>query len=375
MPVVREIVHLEEGIHRYVLSNKAGTLHAKILNYGATLTHLITPDKDGKDRDVVLGFDDVDGYKGPDNRYLGATVGRFANRIAGGTFKLNGRKYQLDVNNGPNALHGGVHGFDKRLWEVEVVPVDTHPAAITCKLTSPDGDQGYPGEVAVEVTYLVEEEGALKITYHAHLKGKQLETVVNLTNHSYFNLSGGVDDTVLEHEVMLDADRVLVKDADNVPTGELQPVQDAPQFDFTRPRAIGELMDRLDPKTGYDHCYVVRGVDVAAEDVGAKEAPRLAARVTCPSTGITLEFLTTEPGFQFYTAYFLSGSARSKKSSQPDFAYGPYSAFCLEAQRFPDAPNHEQWRHMAVLKPGQEYKQTTVYRLSAANKRAKTDKE
>jgi aldose 1-epimerase len=335
---------LEDGtvVEIYTLTN-AGGMSAKIMTYGATLTELHVPDKSGKMGDVVLGFDNLAQYvKG--HPYFGSTVGRVANRIAKGRFTLEGKEYTLAVNNGPNHLHGGLKAFDKVVWKAEPMKSPDGPAV---KLTyhSPDGEEGYPGNLDVAVTYTLTEKNALRIDYAATT---DRPTPVNLTNHTYFNLAGQGD--VLGHQMMLAADRFVAVDETLIPTGELKAVKGTP-MDFTTPHAIGERIAQVggDPN-GYDHCYVLNS---------GGSSLSLAARVYEPATGRVMEMDTTEPGVQFYTGNFLDGSLTGKGG----VVYRKHSAFCLEAGHFPDAVNHPRFPSV-ILRPGQTYQQRTEYRFS-----------
>ncbi|MCA1685574.1 MAG: galactose mutarotase, partial [Planctomycetia bacterium] len=326
----------------YTLSN--GKVTARVMTYGATVTELIVPDRDGKPADVVLGFDDLKGYESPANAYFGATVGRVANRVARGEFTLNGKTYTVAKNNGPNALHGGLKGFDKQVWDAEEVSSPEGPS-VRFTYLSRDGEEGYPGNLKTSVTYTVTADNALKIDYAATT---DKATPVNLTNHSYFNLAGPASGTVDGHEIMIAADRYTPGDANLVPTGELAPVKGTP-LDFTTSTAIGARINQIKAEpVGYDHNYVLRG--------GADSSP-LAARVYEPKTGRVMEVYTTEPGVQFYTGNFLDGAAKGKDG----VVYRQHQAFCLEAQHFPDAVHHPNFPS-TVLEPGKTYRQTTVYK-------------
>ncbi|MER6828494.1 aldose epimerase family protein [Streptosporangium sp. NPDC000563] len=308
-----------ERVERHVLSN--GPMRAAILSYGAILQSL-----EVSGVDVVLGYDDLGDYL-TRSRYFGAVVGRYGNRIAGGRFTLDGRDHELPINNGPNSLHGGPHGFDTRVWRI------THASdtAVTLEYVSPDGEEGYPGTLTVAVTYTLTAD-AIRMDYRA---ATDAPTVLNLTNHSYFNLAGGGD--VLKHVVRIDADHYLPVDATQIPTGEIAPVAGTP-FDFTSPREIGERI--ADPLLGdgYDHCYVLRG----------------GMEVREPAGGLTMEVTTTEPGVQFYTGNFLDGVAT---------AYAKHAGLCLETQHFPDSPNQPGFPS-TVLRPGERFESTTTYRFT-----------
>jgi aldose 1-epimerase len=329
----------------YVLTN-AGGMTAKIITYGGIVTELRTPDKGGKMANVVLGFDDLDGYLAG-HPYFGALIGRVGNRIAGAKFTLDGREYKLAANNGPNSLHGGKKGFDKVVWTAEPIKP---PGAVEVRLTyrSPDGEEGYPGNLSATVTYSLTNDNELRIDYTATT---DKATPVNLTHHGYFNLAGPASGTILGHELMIDAEEYTPTDDTLIPTGKIAPVKGTP-LDFTKPTAIGARIDQLkgDPG-GYDHNYVLRG--------GGKKLA-LAARVHEPKTGRVMEVYTTEPGLQFYTGNFLDG----KQKGHGGVVYRKHQGFCLEAQHFPDAVHHANFPSI-ILRPGKTYTQTTVYKFSA----------
>jgi aldose 1-epimerase len=341
-----------EEVDLYTLTNKNG-VEAGIMTYGAIVVSLKVPDRTGAVADVVLGFDSLDGYL-KEHPYFGAIVGRWGNRIAKGRFKLNGVEYKLAVNNGENHLHGGIKGFDKAVWKARDVST---PDAASLELShlSKDGDEGYPGNLSVTVTYTLTGANELKIDY---LATTDKDTVLNLTNHSYFNLAGQGEGDVLSHEVMINADRFLPVDAGLIPTGELKPVKDTP-FDFTQPTAIGARINQNDEQLkrgrGYDHCYVLNG---------SGGALALAARVREPNSGRELEVLTTEPAMQLYTANFLDGTIKGKGGKAYQFRY----AFCMETQHYPDSPNQPAFPSV-VLKPGAKYQSTTIYRFPAVPSR------
>jgi aldose 1-epimerase len=332
-------------VERYVLTNASG-LEAKIVTYGGIVTELHVPDRDGKPGDVVLGFDDLKGYL-DGHPYFGCITGRVANRIGKGKFTLDGKEYTLAVNNGPNALHGGKKGFDKVVWKAK--PLD-HPdgAGVQLAYTSPDGEEGYPGNLDVTVTYILTDQNELRITYAATT---DKPTPVNLTNHSYFNLAGPASGDVLGHEVMIAADRYTPVDDTLIPTGEIKPVKGTP-LDFSTPTPIGARIAEMkgDPG-GYDHNFVLNS--------GGKGLV-LAARVREPKTGRVLEMFTSEPGVQFYTGNFLDGTIKGKGG----VVYRKHQGFCLEAQHFPDAVHHANFPSV-ILRPGETYRHTTAYRFSA----------
>jgi len=334
-------------VNLYTLRNSKGA-EATITTYGARVVTLKVPDKAGRFDDVVLGFDNLDGYlQTPPPPYFGATVGRYGNRIAGGRFTLDGKEYTLAKNNGDNSLHGGIVGFDKVLWRAS--PVGSNGVALT--YLSKDGEEGYPGNLTANVTYTLTEDNELRIEYSATT---DKDTVVNLTNHSYFNLAGQGEGDILGHVVMIDADRFTPVDKELIPTGELKPVDGTP-FDFRKPTPIGDRIDANDPQIalgpGYDHNFVLNRKG---------SSPELAARVTEPKTGRVMEVLTTEPGLQFYTSNFLDGTFKGVGGK----VYPRRSAFCMETQHFPDSPNHPSFPS-TTLKPGETYRSETVYRFTA----------
>jgi aldose 1-epimerase len=341
-PANRLFGRLPDGtaIQLYTLTNAHG-LRATISTYGGILTSLLVPDAAGQLGDVVLGFDSLAGYQSPEYRkagpYFGALIGRYGNRIARGRFMLDGKAYVLATNNGPNHLHGGLQGFDKVVWTAEP---GTSPRGqtLTLRYLSRDGEEGYPGNLLVTVMYTLTPDDALQIDYSATT---DKATPVNLTNHSYFNLSGGKD--VLGHEVTLPASRYTVVDDALIPTGELRPVQGTP-FDFTTAHTIGERIAQV--PGGYDHNWVL---DRAT---GLREA----ASVYEPTSGRTLQVHTTEPGVQFYTGNFLDGSLKGKG----DKVYGRYAGFCLETQHYPDSPNQPGFPS-TILQPGHPLHSTTLF--------------
>ncbi len=333
----------------YTLTNAAG-MRAQITNYGGIVMSLLVPDREGRFGDVVLGFDSVDGYleKHP---YFGAICGRYANRIAGGRFTLNGVEYTLARNDGENHLHGGIRGFDKVVWEAEEL-AEKGGTALRLAYSSPAGEEGYPGNLSVVVTYALTEGNELRIDY---LATTDADTVLNLSHHGYFNLADGGASDVLRHQVTIHAARFLPVAADLIPTGELRSVAGTP-LDFTRATAIGARIDSDDEQLvwgrGYDHTFVLNGKSGQV---------RLGARVYDPTSGRVMEVLTSEPGVQFYTGNFLDGTVVGKGGA----VYRRRHGLCLECQHFPDSPNKPQFP-TTVLKPGQTYTQTTVYRFSVA---------
>ncbi|MBC8106791.1 MAG: galactose mutarotase [Anaerolineae bacterium] len=329
----------------YTLSNTKG-MRVKIATYGATITELHVPDRNGNDADVVVGYGDMSGLQGKNNPFFGATVGRYANRIARGKFTIDGREYQLPVNNGPNSLHGGKVGFDKVVWKAEPVG-DPKNAVVRFKHISPAGDQGYPGTLGVQVTFTLNDKNELRIDYQATTDAP---TPVNLTNHAYFNLAGNESGSILDTQLMINADRYTVVDADLIPTGELKLVRGT-YMDFTSPTPIGARINQV-TGGGYDHNYVINN--------GGTGKMVLAARAMDPKSGRVMEVETDQPGVQLYTGNFLDGKITGKNNA----TYDKYGAFCLETQHFPDSPNHANFPS-TILRPGQTYKTSTVYRFSA----------
>jgi aldose 1-epimerase len=323
----------------------ANGLKLAMTDYGATVVSLETPDRNGKLANITLGFPNLEGYL-QRHPYFGSTVGRYGNRIAGGKFSLDDKAYTLATNNGPNHLHGGRKGFDALIWKAEPVQA-ADGVGVKFSLRSPDGDEGYPGNLDVVVTYTLTKNDELRIEYEAKTDAP---TVVNLTNHCYWNLGGAGSGKILDHELMVAADKYLPIDATSIPTGELAPVAETP-LDFTKPTKIGARIEALKQPPhetkGYDHCFSLRGQEGKLE---------LAARVKDPASGRVMEILTTEPGIQFYTGNFLDGSEGGNKYQQHD-------ALCLETQHYPDSPNRPAFP-TTRLNPGQTLKSTTVHRFS-----------
>lgn len=331
------------SVEIHTLKNAKG-VEARIATYGGTVVSLKVPDRTGKMDDIVLGFDSLDGYL-KDHPYFGATIGRYGNRIAKGKFTLSGVVYTLAKNNGENALHGGPQGFHRKVWKAT-----PHDQSVELTYVSKDGEEGYPGTLSSTVTYTLTDANELRIDYMA---STDKDTVVNLTNHSYFNLAGqGVGD-ILGHQVEILADTFTPVDAGLIPTGEMRSVEKTP-FDFRQTHTIGERINDSDEQLklgkGYDHNFVLRQWG---------DPPRLAARVTEPKSGRVMEVLTTEPGLQFYTGNFLDGSLVGKGGKKYEFRYG----FCMETQHFPDSPNQPKFP-TTVLKPGARYQATTIYRFT-----------
>jgi aldose 1-epimerase len=327
----------------FTLMNDRG-LEMKVINYGGIITVLKAPDRHGKFGDVVQGHDTLEGYLHR-SRYFGALIGRYGNRIRRGQFSLNGNAYNLPINNGRNHLHGGVKGFDKVVWDADQIT-----AGLRLTYRSWDGEEGYPGNLEATVIYSLTEVNELRIEYFATT---DTDTIVNLTNHSYFNLAG--DGTILDHELTINADAFTPVDSGLIPTGEIRPVNGT-AMDFTSAKPIGAHINDSDEQLqmaggGYDHNFVLRpGGDTF----------RAVATLREPASGRVVEIASTQPGLQFYSGNFLDGSIIGKHGQ----AYGKYSGCCLETQHFPDSPNHPNFPS-TVLKPGEEYQHTTVYRFSA----------
>jgi aldose 1-epimerase len=338
------------AVEAVTLSDGHG-ISARILSYGATLQALLLPDRMGRSADVALGYDDLAGYVAKP-QFFGATVGRYANRIAGAKFRLDGKTYSLAANNGPNALHGGTKGFDKVVWTI--AGVESGPvASVTLTYVSRDGEEGYPGTLRASVTYALDENRTLTMRYEATT---DKPTIVNLTNHSIFNLAGvGSARSVLDQRLMVNADAYTPVDDTLIPTGELRSVAGTP-FDFRQSKLIGaRIRDASDAQIaigrGYDHNFVLRG--------GVTETPKLAARIEDPVSGRALELFTTEPGVQVYTGNFLDGTTVGKSHT----VYRQGDGIALEPQKFPDSPNHAAFPS-ARLDPGETYRQTSYFRFS-----------
>lgn len=338
-------------VEQYVLRNSHG-MQATVITYGATLQALAVPDKNGKSEDVVLGFDDVQGYQSG-KAYFGATIGRFGNRLANGAFELDGKRFQVPLNDGPNSLHGGPLGFDKRVWKAEPVK-SKDSVGVTLTYSSADGEMGFPGNLKTEVTYSLNDQNELRIQYKA---STDKPTVLNLTNHSYFNLAGAGNGDVLQQVATLHARQYTPVNGTLIPTGEIAPVAGTP-MDFTQPTAIGKHIKAEHPQLkfaepkqgGFDFNWVLD----AKGDPG-----KLAADVSDPQSGRRLQLYTTEPGVQFYTSNFLDGSVKGKAGKR----YTHWSAFTLETQHYPDAPNQPGFPSTR-LDPGKTYSQSTVLKFS-----------
>jgi aldose 1-epimerase len=334
-----------QPISLITLRNQNG-IEVRVMTYGGIIVSLKTPDRAGKIGDIVLGHDDAAGYF-PNPTFFGAIVGRYGNRIAKGQFTLDGHAYTLPINNPPNSLHGGTVGWDQANWNADTFQGHDGPG-VTLTHTSPDGDQGYPGTVKASVTYTLTDDNRLKIEYSATT---DKPTVINVTQHSYFNLSAGASPDILSHRLMLNAAKYTPVDDGLIPTGDLAPVDNTP-FDFRTPTPIGQRIGDQDQQLkrgkGYDHNFVLTRLNVGGLE--------LAARVEDPTSGRTLEVLTTQPGIQFYSGNFLDGTIAGKGGVK----YAQRSGFCLETQHFPDSPNHPAFPS-TVLRPGETYASTTVW--------------
>lgn len=337
-----------QAVDLYTLRNKNG-MEVAITNYGADIVRLKVPDRHGSIADVVLGYDNLEGYI-RDKAYFGATIGRYGNRIAHGKFTLNGHVYNLPKNDGDNTLHGGTSGFNKRVWKVKDVSTPG-AAALEMSYLSKDGDEGFPGNLSVTVRFTLADDNSLKIEYAATT---DKDTVVNLTNHSYFNLAGQGQGNILGQQLMLRASRFTPINAGLIPTGQILSVKGTP-LDFTKSTAIGARIndnyEQLKLAHGYDHNFVL--------DAKAARKPALAARAYDPGSGRVLEIWTTQPGVQFYSGNFLDGTVAGKGGVKYPFRSG----FCLETQHFPDSPNQPKFPS-TELKAGRWFRSTTIYKFS-----------
>ena len=337
-----------QAVELYALTNRGG-MEATITTFGGAIVSLKVPDRNGKFADVVLGYDSLEGYVN-DKGSFGPIIGRYANRIGHAQFTLEGKTYTLAKNNGDNSLHGGIKGFSKQVWTAKQLPTKDGQS-LSLSYLSKDGEEGFPGNLNVSVIYTLTDTNELRMAYSATT---DKETVVNLTNHSYFNLAGAGSGDILKHLLTIQADKFTPVDANMIPTGELRDVQGTP-FDFRKPTPIGERIHQDDEQlklgSGYDHNFVIRG--------GGTASVVLAARAVDPSTGRVLEVWTTEPGVQLYTGNFLDGTTPGKGGK----VYAPHAAFCLETQHYPDSPNKLSFPSV-VLKPGGHYHTITTYKFS-----------
>jgi aldose 1-epimerase len=326
------------------LSNGKG-ITAKITNYGGTIVSFEAPDRNGKPGDIVLGFESVDGYAKPTNPFFGAIIGRYGNRIGGGKFTLDGKEYKLGVNDGNNTLHGGKIGYNKVLWKIENTQAEGNKAELKLSYLSKDGEEGFPGDLKCIVTYTITADNKLEMKYEATT---DKPTVVNMTNHTYWNLAGQGSGDILGHELMINADKITAVGPGLIPTGELKDVKGTP-FDFTKPMTIGSRIKQVDID-GYDHNFVLKG---------KAGKMNLAVEVYEPNSGRVMEIKTIEPGIQFYSGNFLDGTLKGKEVKM----YNKHGAFCLETQHYPDSPNKPKFPS-TVLRPGEKYETTTVYTFS-----------
>ncbi|MEO6914366.1 MAG: aldose epimerase family protein [Chitinophagaceae bacterium] len=329
----------DKEVMEYTLKNSKGTI-VRIINYGGIVKNIEVADRNGEMGDVVLGFDSLSGYKQTGMPYMGALIGRYGNRIANAKFSLDGKSYTLAANNNGNSLHGGLKGFDKVVWDANQAD-----SALILEYVSKDGEEGYPGTLTTKVVYTLTNDNALKIDYTATT---DKATPINLTNHSYFNLSAGKSPTIDDHILMINADKYTIVNDKLIPTGKLPEVKGSP-MDFTTPKKIGRDLSKV--AGGYDHNYVLNKTD---------KSLTVAATVYDSASGRFMEVLTTEPGIQFYSGNFLDGKLTGTKTGKP---YLQHSGLCLEAQHFPDSPNQPSFPS-TILKPGETYRQTTLYRFS-----------
>jgi aldose 1-epimerase len=341
----RSFGHAPDGSEVFLFTLKnAGGMIAQITNYGGIVTSLVVPDRNGNFEDVVLGFDTLEEYLGG-HPYFGAIVGRYANRISRGRFEIGGEEYRLATNNGNNHLHGGIVGLDKRVWNFETRYEDGGSSLVLTYL-SPQGEEGYPGNLSLTVIYTLNDDNELRVTFMAET---DRPTPVNLSHHGYFNLTGGREN-VLGHELTINAARYTEVNSELIPTGALPEVEGSP-MDFRKAKPIGRDIGRV--PGGYDHNYVLDGREGEL---------RTAAVLYEPKSGRRMEVLTTQPGVQLYTGNFLDGSLTGKMQQ----VYNQYDGLCLETQHFPDSPNHPHFPN-TILKPGEEYNHTAIYRFSAGN--------
>ena len=334
-------------VEKYTLKNNNG-VEMEVITFGGRITSLKVPNKNGKLENVVLGFNNLEDYLRPDDPYFGALIGRYGNRIAKGKFSLNGEEYTLATNNGANHLHGGVIGFDRVVWEVTPMESENGPS-LKLKYLSKDGEEGYPGNLKVTVVYTLTDENNLEVSYEATT---DKTTIVNLTQHAYFNLSGDFSKPILDHEITINADNYVPVDDTLIPTGELVTVTNTP-FDFRTAKSIGRDIenknDQLVKGKGFDHCWVLNEQD---------KGIRWAASAFQPESGRLLEIYTDEPGIQFYTGNFLDGTLPMPNGG----TYAQRTGFCLETQHYPDSPNQKDFPSV-VLNPGETYKSKTIFKF------------
>jgi aldose 1-epimerase len=336
-----------EQIDQYTLKNQKG-MEVKIITYGGIITSLKVPNKAGKSEEVVIGFNSLEQYQ-KGNPYFGALIGRFGNRIAKGKFTLDGKEYSLAINNAPNSLHGGPEGFHRAVWIAEEAK-GGETASLKLKYVAKDMEEGFPGNLTVFVTYTLNKDNSLDVLYEATTDKK---TVVNLTQHSYFNLSSDFTKPILDHKITIDADKLVTVDASLIPTGELTDVTNTP-FDFRKPTAVGARINATDDQikkgSGYDHCWVLNNQD---------KGERFAASAYEPTSGRLLEVYTDQPGIQFYSSNFLDGTLPMRNGG----TYAKRTGLCLETQHYPDSPNQKNFP-TTVLSPGENYKTKTTFKFS-----------
>jgi aldose 1-epimerase len=328
---------MTNDILQYTLTNANGMI-VKIINYGGTITNVLVPGENGQLADVVLGFDTPEEYKQKENPFFGCITGRYANRISRGKFSIDGNAYQLPVNNGKNTLHGGINGFNRKIWNGVVAG-----NSLTLTYTSEDGEEGFPGTLSNEVVYTLTDQNELKISYTA---STDKPTIINLTNHTYFNLSSDI--TIEGHEIMINGDRFVAVNEEYLPTGELENVQDS-IMDFRIPKSIGKDLPEI--KGGFDHTWVPNKKNTGV--------PELAGALYHPGSKRYLEVFTTQPGMQFYTGNFLNGTLTGKNGLK----YPRHAGLCLETQHFPDSPNQPSFPK-TIIRPGETFRQTTIYKFS-----------
>ena len=329
---------MNNAIRQHTLTNTNG-MSVELINYGGTITKILAPGANGTWQDVVLGYDTPEEYRQSNNPFFGCITGRFANRIAKGRFSIDGHPYQLPVNNGPNTLHGGIEGFNRKIWAME----QPSPRSIAFTYTSKDGEEGFPGTLQSEVVYTLSDDNALRIDYTST---SDKPTVINLTNHTYFNLSPD-DPTIVAHEVLLNADRFVAVNDEYIPTGVLQQVEGS-VMDFRTPKPVGRDLPNI--AGGFDHTWIINNNG---------RQPALAGTVYHRACGRYLEVFTTQPGMQFYTGNFLNGTVTGKGGRK----YIQHAGLCLETQHFPDSPNHPSFPN-TILRPGEVYRETTIYKFS-----------
>ena len=340
----------KEGLNvdQYILKNRNG-MEISAINYGGIITSWKAKDRDGNYKDIVLGFNNLSEYES-ESPYFGAIIGRYGNRIAKGKFTLNGEEYTLAVNNGENHLHGGLKGFDKVVWDSKEV-VDDSTASLVLSYLSDDMEEGYPGNLKVQVTYTLDNNDKLSVKYEAVT---DKTTIINLTQHSYFNLSADFNKNILDHDILINADSFLPVDSTLIPTGEIRNVGDTP-FDFRRPKNVGDEINNSNKQlmigNGYDHCWVLNNQD---------QGLRFVASAYDSSTGRLLEVFSDQPGIQFYSGNFLDGSLKSKIGGTYDFRSG----FCLETQHYPNSPNEMSFPSV-TLNPGEKYETETIFKFSS----------